>query len=388
VVVTSNPDFILEPLTFPEVNAGSTGTSATLTIASQDGFSNIVMLSCATAAGAGSCSISPTSVSVYPATATLTVNGTSFAAGSYSVTVTGTAGSVVHSLVVPFNVGDYSISGTQALTVAPAGQGTASLTFAASPFYAGTINATCDASSLPGSQCVLTPTNSITLSGGSMASLTATINVPNNGASGIYNININTQDTTGAPTHAFIVVLTVAPDFIVTSSTATQTVAAGQTSGPYALAIQPVGSSFNSAVTLSCPSGLPAGAQCQFNPSGPQTPGASAVDVVMSISTATRSAASPPAHAAAFYGLWFAWPAAVIVWGGANSREKKRARSRLGAIPIFILLAFSLLSCSGVSSGGSGMTGNPTTYHVTVTGTSPGAAADAGQSVQVILIVD
>jgi hypothetical protein len=78
----------------------------------------------------------------------------------------------------------------------------------------------------------------------------------------------------------------------------------------------------------------------------------------------------------------------VIVWGGANSRRRKRARSRLGAIPIFILLAFSLLSCSGVSSGGSGMTGNPTTYHVTVTGTSPGTAADAGQSVQVILIVD
>ena len=141
VVVTSNPDFILEPLTFPEVNAGSTGTSATLTIASQDDFSNIVMLSCATVAGPGSCGISPASVSAYPATATLTVNGTSFAAGNYSVTVTGTAGSVVHSLLVPFNVGDYSISGTQALTVAPAGQGTASLTLTASLFYSGTINA-------------------------------------------------------------------------------------------------------------------------------------------------------------------------------------------------------------------------------------------------------
>jgi hypothetical protein len=388
VVVTSNPDFILEPLTFPEVNAGSTGTSATLTIASQDGFSNIVMLRCATVAGAGSCSISPTSVSAYPSTTTLTVNGSGFAAGSYSVTVTGTAGSVVHSLVVPFNVGDYSISGTQALTVAPAGQGTASLTITASLFYAGTINATCDASSLPGSQCVLTPTNSITLSGGSTGSLTATINVPNNAASGIYNLNINTQDTTGAPSHAFTVVLTVAPDFIVTSSTATQTVTAGQTSGPYALAIQPVGASFNSAVTLSCTAGLPAGAQCQFNPSAPQTPGASAVDVVMSISTATRSAASPPAHAATFYALWFAWPAIVIVWSRRDSARGRRTRFRFGAIPIFILLALSLLSCSGVSSGGSGMTGNPTTYHVTVTGTSPGAAADAGQSVPVILIVD
>lgn len=58
--VTANPDFILtEPTAFPEVNAGSTGTTGPISIASQDGFSGTVTLSCPTTYGAGSCSISP-----------------------------------------------------------------------------------------------------------------------------------------------------------------------------------------------------------------------------------------------------------------------------------------------------------------------------------------
>jgi hypothetical protein len=66
-------------------------------------------------------------VSSFPATATLTINGTSFNAGSYSLDISGTSGSTTHSLTVPFQVGDYSISGTQTLPLAPGGQGTASL---------------------------------------------------------------------------------------------------------------------------------------------------------------------------------------------------------------------------------------------------------------------
>ncbi len=75
----------------------------------------------------------------------------------------------MHSLAVPFNVGDYSISGTQTLSLAPGGQGAASLKLTASMFYGGMINATCDASGLSGAQCVLSPANSIAVAIGGTA---------------------------------------------------------------------------------------------------------------------------------------------------------------------------------------------------------------------------
>jgi hypothetical protein len=249
------------------------------------------------------------------------------------------------------------------------------------------INATCDASALSGAMCVLSPANPITLATGGTANLTATINVPNNANAGVYNINVATHDTTGAPSHSLTVALTVAQDFHLASSTPSQSVNAGQTSGPYNLTILPVGSSFDSAVTLACSSGMPAQAHCIFSPSTPQTPGGSAVDVVMSISTTARKAGlqSSFRHITIFYALWFLLPGIVM---GAGTRYAKRQFHALGAIAILVLLSLCLPSCGGVSSGG-GSTGNkPIVYHITVTGSSPGTAPDGGQSVQVLLVVD
>ncbi len=169
--VTANPDFVFGPIAFPEVNAGSTGTTGPISITAQDGFTGTVTLGCPTTYGAGSCGISPTSVSSFPATATLTINGTSFVAGSYSLSVTGTSGSVVHTLAVPFNVGDYSISGTQTISLAPGGSGTASLSLVSSNSYTGKISASCDSSALAGAMCSLSPANPVSVaSGGKRAS--------------------------------------------------------------------------------------------------------------------------------------------------------------------------------------------------------------------------
>jgi hypothetical protein len=59
---------------------------------------------------------------------------------------------------------------------------------------------------------------------------------------------------------------------------------------------------------------------------------------------------------------------------------------------VAIALLLPLFSCSGISkgaiTGSDGGTGNPVTYQIKITGTSPGAAADAGQSTVVALIVD
>jgi hypothetical protein len=183
--------------------------------------------------------------------------------------------------------------------------------------------------------------------------------------------------------------LTIAQDFVLTSSTPSQTVTAGQTSGAYNLRIQPVGSSFTGAVTLACTAGLPAGGQCAFNPSTPLTPGNSAVDVVMSISTAAKRAAVDHASSRPlfFYALWLLLP--VMVVGSGASRSRWQA-SRIFSLVAMSLLMLGLLSCAGASSGGGG--GNPppnsVTYHVTVTGSSPGTPVDAGQSVVVNLVVN
>jgi hypothetical protein len=388
--VTTNPDFALsEPSAFPEVNAGSTGTNGPISITSQDGFSSTVNLSCPTTFGANSCSISPASVSSFPATATLTINGTSFAAGSYSLAITGTSGSLTHSVNVPFNVGDYSISGTQSLSQSPGGQAVANLTLTSTSFYSGKINSTCDASALSGAQCTLSPGNPITLASGGSANLTATINVPNNAANGKYNININTQDTTGAPNHSFTISLTISQDFLLTSSTASQTVNAGQTTGPYNLTIQPVGASFNAAVTLAC-SGLPALAQCLFSPSAPVTPGNSSASVVMTITTtaATTSLALPGGNGSIFYAVGLLLPGMLIGCVALGRNSGKRTLSLAGALAMLLLLLL-LASCAGASSGGGGHQGTPPgTYKFTVTGTSSGAPADAGQSTQVSLVVN
>jgi hypothetical protein len=394
--LTVNSGFtVTEPSAFPEINAGSIGVSGPLSITSQYGFNGTVVLNCPPTFGVGSCSISPASVSSYPASATLTINGAGFSAGSYSVSVTGTSGAVVDSLAVPFNVGDYSISGTQSLSLTPGGEGTANLKLTASAFYSGMVNATCDASALSGAQCVLSPANPLALAMAGTANLIVTINVPNDALPGKYNINVNTQDTTGAPSHSFVVTVTLAQDFILTSSTPSQTVTAGQTSGPYQLTIQPVGSSFDGAVTLACSAGLPPQAQCVFSPSTPQTPGASAVDVVMSISTTANSAArraltgrftSRYSSTVFPYAVWFLLPGILIGWGGG--RSMKRRLQGLASVVTLALLAGALVSCGGVSTGGTTTGNQPVIYQITVTGTSAGTPPDAGQSAVVVLIVD
>ncbi|MFZ1051684.1 MAG: hypothetical protein WAN41_13410, partial [Candidatus Sulfotelmatobacter sp.] len=103
---------------------------------------------------------------------------------------------------VQFNVGDYSISGTQVLSTAPGGQVKANLAFASLDFYSGQVNATCDATALSGTQCTLTPQNPITIGSTATVPATATINVPNNAIPAAYSINVNKQDVTGAPSHS------------------------------------------------------------------------------------------------------------------------------------------------------------------------------------------
>ena len=377
ITVILNPDFILsEPSPFPNVKVGSTGTSGSITISSQDGFAGTVSLSCLATFGANSCSISPSSVSSFPATATLTINGTSFVAGAYQIAVQGTSGSTTNSYEVNFNAGDYVIAGPLALSSAPGGQVTANLTLTSLFSYSGQVTTACDATALSGTQCTLSPLNSVTVGSGAVVAVNAFINVPTNAVPGTYNININTQDMTGAPIHAWTIALTVNQDFAVGSLTpTTQTITAGE-SASYNFSVLPVGASFTNAVTFSC-SGGPVISLCSFTPNT-VTPGSNSAAVVMQITTTSDSAvpALPgPAATAAYRILWLGLPGLALL--GIKRRGRKHAKTSLPAsLPGFFLLAMLLTSCGGGGSNGGGGGGGllqgtqPGTYTITVTGTS------------------
>ncbi len=189
LAVTTNPDFVLSELNpFPNVKAGSTGTSGPITISSQDSFSGTVSLTCVTTFGANSCSVTPATVSSFPVTVTLVINGTSFTTGNYQIAVQGISGSVTNSVSVPFAVGDFSMAGPQTLLAAPGGNVVANLTFASLTSYNGQVNAICNALALSGAQCTLNPLNPITIGSGATVPVNASINIPNTAIPGTYNI--------------------------------------------------------------------------------------------------------------------------------------------------------------------------------------------------------
>jgi hypothetical protein len=396
--VVLNPDFILsEPTAFPTVNAGSTTISGPITIAPQDGFSGTIILSCALATGSGSCLVTPASVTSLPTTVTATVNATGLVSGGAQLSVQGTSGAKTHTLVVPFNVADYELSGPQSLTLPPNGQGTANLTITPSSFYNGTVNAFCN-TGLLGGQCSIAP-SSLAITAGATASMIATINVTTNALPGSYAVAITTQDVSGAPSHSLSIPLTIIQDFTLSSLTpATQTINSGQ-SASYNFSVLPVGASFTGAVSFSCSSAPLLSALCSFTPNS-VTPNSSSAAVVMTINT-TSSAANRaplrPNHPFAVYLLWLALPSLALLTN--RPRWKKSAKLPL-ATPLLalFLLALLLSSCGGggvnggSTNGGNGGGGGgqqqgtqPGTYTITVTGTS-GTLTHAAPSTVVLVV--
>src|SRR3984957_11993192 len=293
VDVSVNPTFVLSEATaFPNVKAGSTGTTGSITISSQDGFAGAVGLQWSSAYGANSCSISPATVNVSlppapPATAVLTINGTSFSAGAYQVSVLGSSSSLSNSLAVPFSVGDYAIGGTRTLAAVVGTSAMASLSLTSLDSYSGQITVACDATALPGAQCALSPSSPISLRSGGIVPVSVTINVPRNAAARDYTIGINAQDTAGEPVHSWTMDLNVQDFTFGPVSPLSQIIGAGQTAS-YNLSVGPVGASFPNAVNLSC-SGAPPNASCSFSPNS-VAPGSSPAAVEMTIATTTTSA--------------------------------------------------------------------------------------------------
>jgi hypothetical protein len=382
VAVTTSQDFtVISSTATQTVAAGQTSGPYSLTVTpTGSAFSGVVTLTCNGIPAGAQCNFAPNPVipgnNSVIVMMTIATNAASLG-GTYSVVVTGTSGTLSHTVTVSLIVlGNFQLAISQPFPAADAGsQQTANVSV--TPNYIGSVNATCDASALSG-QCSVTPANPIPIAGGSATTLTLTLNIPSSAApqpSNNYNVNLTVTDSSGQPTQTLALPLTVIQDFAVgTITPSTQTVNVSQ-SASYNFSVLPVGTSFGNAVTLSCSSTPAITALCSFSPTA-VTPGNGSAAVVMTIAT-TAGSANPIRHPPAFAVFWLALPGLLLF--GSKKRRAKRKLKLPASLLGLLLLAFLLASCGGGGSNGGGSGGGgggqgqgtqPGTYTITVTGTS------------------
>jgi hypothetical protein len=232
--------------------------------------------------------------------------------------------------------------------------GNASLTIsniAASGDFAQTNNCSTVAA---GANCTVNVTFTPTATGTRSGSVTITDNAPGNP----HSVGLSGSGTT-APT----------PDFALSMTPASSTVAAGQ-SASFTLTVASSGG-FNQPVALTC-TGAPAGAMCSVSP-GSVNPNGSTVTAQVSISSTARGAAAPLAQIPGNMNLRGPfWIGALMVTLTVSLLMASRGRSRLAwALPAAALVLMSV-SCGSTGSNPPPATkGTPAgSYTVTITGTA------------------
>jgi hypothetical protein len=400
--VVANPDFALSAgPAFPSVKSGGTA-SGTISVTAQDGFFQIVALTCLVNGSSGSCSASPNALNSFPANPAITVNASGMAAGASSLTITGTSGTSAHTVNVPFQVSDYQIAATAASS--PPGQTVSStLTITPENSYSGSVALSCDTSVIPGASCTFNPASPVSVSSGPVQ-VTVNIAVPANIQGKAYSIPVNTNDTAGAPQHSTSVALTIGGDFSITALIPSLTIQAGQ-SAQFSFNVSPMNGTFNSSISFSC-TGSPTPGSCSFSPSS-ATPGNATDNIAMNIPTTAPTAMltrpfRPRTVRFAFHYAFLPPLSGLLFWiNGLGDKERKirklNMRKELKRVKQwtvkFFLLSILTLIMIGMASCGGGLVGNnsvtaqpgtaPGTYTISVTATS----GSLSHSTQVTLII-
>ncbi len=196
--------------------AGATATS-TIAVVPVDGFAGTVDLAWIGSPGGLTCTTGPTSV-VLGATQTSTL-ACSGPAGTYTVTVTGTSGTLSHAATITVVVTDYAISTSPANLTINAGSTTTS-TVTVSPVngFTGTI-ALASTVSPTGLTCILSRTT-VVLGAAQNATLSCS------GLAGVYTVIVAVD--TGTLSHSASVTFTI-QDFTITAIQPSVTVLSGST---------------------------------------------------------------------------------------------------------------------------------------------------------------
>ena len=274
-LVVTQPDFSLTATPSTQTVTQGNGTSYNVAVNPVNGFSGQVTFSISgLPAGAGG-TFSP-NPSASSSTLSVTTDPVNTPAGTYTVMITGTSGSLTHNTTVTLvvNVPDFSLTPTQTSQTVAQGNPT-SYNFTVNPLNGFSGQVTFTVSGLPtGAGGTFSPNPSSSTSTLSVTTATTT-------PAGTYTLTVT--GTSGSLMHTSTVTLIVtAPDFSLSVTPSSQTVVQGNGTS-YNLTITPT-NGFSGQVTLSA-SGLPTGAAGTFT-TNPATSTSS-----LSVTTSTNTPA-------------------------------------------------------------------------------------------------
>jgi len=215
------------------VNAGASGTS-TITITAVNRFAGIVTLTDAFPSGLVCGSITPSSLT---GSGAATVSCSATASNNYTLTITGTSASLVHTATPIFHVQDFGVAVPSPAPVKVGSSVTSSITISAINHFAGVVSLTDIAPS--GLTCGTITPNSVTGSGRATVSCNATV-------SGNYTLTVT--GTNGALSHSATIIISV-EDYTITANLANAVINAG-TTGSAIITITPL-NHFSGTVSLS-----------------------------------------------------------------------------------------------------------------------------------------
>jgi hypothetical protein len=415
----SNPlsDFTMVPNTTivpVSISGGASSNTDTINLASVNGFSGTVNLTCTAALGV-TCTISPTAglSNGGSATATLTIDAPADTANlAYNVLVTGTSGGFTHTLAIealvsgsPAGSTSYALSNSGNFSIAPGATTGNASTITVTPIgaFTGTVDLNCTVSGPAGATSPAT----CTLGAGSATGTTDHTSVDiTSAAAQTATLTVDTTSTTTAGTYTVTITGTHSPIQMTTTVTvnvgtpsfsftgtppnpATITISSPGESGTSTITVNPT-NGFTGTVSLSC--------AVTNSPAGANDPVTCSIPSSVTISDATPQTATLTIYSTAASAfnkpLKLFWPStggavlAVLIFF-VVPRRRRSWLVMLGLLVFFVTAAG--IGCGG-GGGGGGNSSNPGTttgqYTVAVTGTSGTGASQISQTTNVTVNVN
>jgi hypothetical protein len=396
------PDFVIQssPLLPAVVKPGSS-TTTTVSVASANGFSAAVALSCLGLPSGATCNFTPSSLPGGSGMSTLTIStAASTPQATYFVTIVGTSTSLAHQRLFTLEVSTSAavttatlVPGTLSFSALPVGTasaaqsvqltntGTADLNISGISI-SGTNNGdftqtnSCSSPLLVGSGCQI----SVTFTPTGMGARSASLSVSDN--------------ATGSP--QTVTLTGSGPDFsVVPPASTTATVTPGQTA-TYMLTLT-AGFGFSQNVALTC-SGAPAKSTCGVSPSTIALSGTSSPTATVTVSTTASSQVFPPSgfdgRRMTYRPMPFVLALAAMIIVIAVYLRRKDQRLRwvpVLALGMLVCIGLTMTSCGGGSSGGGGgggSTGTPAgRYTITVSASATSGSTTLTHATQLTLVV-